>query len=187
VTVTVCLLFSGLADSGTSRTTVHFYSAYEDGKLRSEIVVTERVAGRCDAASAVEGRPYVWRCVWGNVLADPCFSATATSNSAFCPLAPWSSRGALVRARLRGWKPTRPQIIRTWPWGVQTATGRRCKAIRTGTSFIRGMRVNHGCDDGGFLVGPVDRRSPTWTILYGRRFDGERTKLTRIAIRKAWW
>jgi hypothetical protein len=49
------------------------------------------------------------------------------------------------------------------------------------------MRVNHGCEGGGFLAGPVDRRFPTWTILYGKRFDGERTKLTPIAIRSAWW
>jgi hypothetical protein len=186
VTVALCLVLS-VASSGASRTSVHFYSAFKNGKLRTSSVVTERVRGRCYAGSEVEGRPYVWICVWGNVLADPCFSATATSNNAFCPLAPWSNRGALVTARLRDWKPTRPQIIKTWPWGIQTTTGLRCRAIRTGTSFIRGLRVNHGCDKGGFLVGPVDRRSPTWTILYGKRFDGEQTKLTRIPIRSAWW
>jgi len=187
VSIAVCLVFGKIADGGGPRTSVHFYTAFKEGGLRPSIVVSKRVRGRCYAGSEVEGRPYVWVCVWGNVLADPCFSATASSGSAFCPLAPWSNRGALVRARLRGWKLTHPEIIRTWPWGIQTASGKRCIAIRTGTSSIRGMRVNHGCGGGGFLVGPVDRRSPTWTILYGRRFNGGRTKLTRIAVRTAWW
>jgi hypothetical protein len=187
VIAALCLMVGGIANAGGSPTSVQFYRAFTDGTLRPQMVVTERVRGRCDVGSEVEGRPFVWRCVWGNFLADPCFSATATSSSAFCPLAPWSTRGALVRASLRGWKPTHPQIIKTWPWGIQLAQGQRCRAIRTGTSFIRGMRMNHGCDGGGFLVGPVNRAAPIWTILYGKKFNGDRTKLTRVAIHTAWW
>ena len=183
----VCVCPAAGAGGGASRTTVHFYRAFRDGSLKPGIVVTERVRGRCDHESEIEGRPYVWRCFWDNLIADPCFSASATSGSAFCPLAPWSNRGALVTARLRNWQPTRPQIVKTWPWGIRTATGQWCIALRTGTSTIRGLRVNHGCTGTGVLVGPVDRTLPTWTILYARRFDGNRTKLTRVPIRTVWW
>ncbi len=187
-TFAACVLVLSMPAVGGGRpTVVHRYSAFARGKLDPSVTVTRRVHGRCDAASEVEGRPFVWLCDWAHYLADPCFSATATSVGAFCPYAPWSRRGVFVVARLRGWKPNHPEIDRTWPWGIRTTTGLRCVAIRTGTSFIRGLRVNHACNGRGFLVGPVDRHSTPWTILYGSRFDGNRTKLTRVGVTDAWW
>jgi hypothetical protein len=189
--IAVTALFTvGAASSGSRPTAVHFYVAFKDGRLALGLKVTERVHGTCDNGSEVEGRPFVWRCVWGNILADPCFSATATSTSAFCPEAPWSEGGALVLVkRLHGWKPTHPEIISTWPWGVWTTTGKHCIAIRTGTSFVNGMRMNHGCDGGGVLVGPVNRRTTPWTIYYGTPAvaSGHSRKLARVGITDAWW
>jgi hypothetical protein len=183
------------ASENPRRTAVHYYVAFKNGGLAPGLKVTERVRGTCDNGSEVEGRPFVWRCGWHekrfSILGDPCFSATATSRSTFCPEAPWSKRGALVLLKqpLRGWKPTHPQIIPTWPWGVWTTTGKRCRAIRTGTSVVNGMRVNHACTGGGILIGPVTRRATRWTIYYAPDdVAGSRhARLTRVGITDAWW
>src|SRR6266516_589284 len=172
-----------------SATSVHYYVAFKNGRLAPGLQVTARVTGRCDNGSEVEGRRFVWRCLWGHFLADPCFSATATSKTAACPARPWRRRVVIVRAkpRLHGWKPG-PAIDPTWPWGVWTATGKRCIAIRTGTSTVNGMRVNHACGGGGVLIGPVNRRTKPWTIFYARLVgSGGHTKLTRVGITDAWW
>jgi len=182
----VALVAAGSA-AARPATKTHFFTAFVAGRLNPDLTITRRVSGSCSARSEVEGRPFVWWCDFSHFLADPCFSATATSAGAFCPLAPWSHRGIFIVARLHDWKPSTPQIIKTWPWGVWTTTGKRCVAIRTGTSRIRGLRVNHGCGGGGFLVGPVDRHSTRWTILYGSRFNGDKTRLSRVGITDAWW
>jgi hypothetical protein len=189
VSMIVGLLSVAGASSGERPTAVHYYVAFKDGRLAPGLRVMEHVHGRCDNGSEVEGRPFVWRCVWGNVLADPCFSATATSTSAFCPDAPWSNRGALVLVRgLRGWKPTHPEVISTWPWGVWTTNGKHCIAIRTGTSFVDGMRVNHGCEDGSVLIGPVNRHTTPWTIYTSRYVQsGKYSKLIRVGLIDVWW
>jgi len=120
-----------------SATSVHYYVAFKNGRLAPGLQVTARVTGRCDNGSEVEGRRFVWRCLWGHFLADPCFSATA---------------------------------------------------IRTGTSTVNGMRVNHACRGGGVLIGPVNRRTKPWTIFYARLVgSGGHTKLTRVGITDAWW
>jgi hypothetical protein len=184
---------AGRASGGA--TAVHFFVAYRGGKLAPGVQVTSRVVGHCDNTSEVEGRPFVWRCDWESppwhVLGDPCFSATATSKSAVCPAKPWSKSVVLVRIHdhLHGWKPTHPEILRTWPWGVRTTTGKRCIAIRTGTSTLNGMRVNHACGGGGVLVGPVNRRTRPWSIFYARSpgTNGGHAKLRRVGITDAWW
>jgi hypothetical protein len=183
------LIAVAVASGGAKPTAVHYYVAWKDGRLAPGLKIIERVHGRCDNASEVEGRPFVWRCVWGNVLADPCFSSTATSKTAFCPDAPWRKQGALVLVkRLHGWKPTHPEVISTWPWGIWTTNGKHCIAIRTGTSFVAGMRVNHGCQDGGVLIGPVNRHTTPWTIYASRYLkNGTYTKLVRVGITDAWW
>lgn len=51
------------------------------------------------------------------------------------------------------------------------------------------MRVNHACGGGGVLVGPVNRRTRPWSILYARSpgTNGGHAKLTRVGITDAWW
>jgi hypothetical protein len=192
----ITLVAAASASESARPTAVHRYVAFNHGMLAPGLTVIERVRGRCDNGSGVEGRPFVWRCFWQgrklSFLADPCFSATATSRTAFCPTAPWSRRGVLVdlKKSLRGWKPTDPQVNPRWPWGVWTTTGKHCTAIRTGTSVVNGMRVNHGCSGGGVLVGLVNRRTKPWTIRYSSDADA-RTRahatLTRVGITDAWW
>jgi hypothetical protein len=190
IAVAVCSLGSATATTASPTTAIHYFVAFEHGKIAPRLRVTARVTGRCDDGWEIEGRPFVWRCVWGNVLADPCFSASATGKVAVCPARPWSLDVVVVRAvpRLHGWKGRRPEIDAAFPWGVWTAGGKRCTAIRTGTSRLDGMRVNHGCNDGGVLVGPVDRRAEPWTILYARSVgNAPHPRLRRVRITDAWW
>jgi hypothetical protein len=105
--VVVGVAAGSIPASGAAGGTVrHRFSGFSGSSLASGLLVRERVAGSCWTTSAVVGRAYSWRCLHGNEIHDPCFSATRHSSIVVCPVRPWSRTVLVIRltSALPGWK-----------------------------------------------------------------------------------
>ncbi len=67
------------------------------------------------------------------------------------------------------------------PWAVELVNGDRCGLLTGATSVVAGMRLNYGCEGGGYIVGELDRFQPTWTANY---YDEQAlgTELVDVAV-----
>jgi hypothetical protein len=52
------------------------------------------------------------------------------------------------------------------PWALELANGSRCGLLTGATAVLAGQRINYGCDDGGLVIGEVDRSAAMWTVAY---------------------
>ncbi len=52
------------------------------------------------------------------------------------------------------------------PWGLELANGAQCTLLTGASAVLAGERVNYGCDDGGLVLGEVDRSAPQWAVSY---------------------
>ncbi|MFN8590496.1 MAG: hypothetical protein U0031_03460 [Thermomicrobiales bacterium] len=52
------------------------------------------------------------------------------------------------------------------PWAIELANGARCGLMTGATTVLAGERMNYVCDDGGFVLGEVDRSLPVWNVSY---------------------
>ena len=171
--------------TGQRATVVHTYVAFQDGKLASDLRVRATVRGSCWTLSLVDDRAYSWRCLHGNYIHDPCFSATRTSRSVVCPDAPWSDR-VLVLAlteQLPAWHLySRTVSAAAWPWGIVTTTGKHCiTAAGAATGEIAGKQVTYVCAGGGVLAGFTHRQTTVWTIYYAPGWSSKRLALVGAA------
>lgn len=177
-----------VAATASNSTRAHTYTAFEHGKLAPGLKVRATVRGSCWTLSAVESRPYTWRCQHGNHIDDPCFSATPTSKTVACPDAPWSNRLLVLRLTkpLPHWHTYTPTISHAaWPWGIVTLGGKHCTSTApAATGEIDGKQITYVCQDGGALAGFTHRTTSAWTIWYAANFTSKH--LTLITIADAW-
>jgi hypothetical protein len=169
-------------------TGLHTYIAFEAGKLAPDLNVWASVRGSCWTVSAVESRRYSWRCMHGNYIHDPCFSATRTSRFVVCPDAPWSDRILLLRLiePLPNWRVYKRTVSESaWPWGIVTIGGERCvTTAAAATGEVAGKQVTFVCSGGGLLAGFTRRATGTWTIWYAPGWGAKR--LTLVSVVDAW-
>ena len=139
--------------------------------------------GSCWTTSeALPARTDAWRCMQGNEIMDPCFSA-AGSDYAICLRDPWDTSGV----KLQLTQPL-PAISRSAsvapeePWAFELVDGQRCSFVGGGTDTIGSLRLNYGCN-GGDVYGRTDRTHRAWRVFFKRA--GSRT-LTRVEVRTAW-
>lgn len=186
----VAVLAAGTAASRSERpTVVHHYEAFEAGRLAPGLKVRASVPGDCWTTSAIEGRPYTWRCGTRNrYVHDPCFSATARSRIVVCPDAPWSRRVLLLRLtqHLPPWRIYKGGRWRMWPWGIETTDGKRCITLSaSATGQVAGMQPTFSCKRDGLLLGFPNRKLSTWAIHHASGWRSKRATL--VAISAAWW
>jgi hypothetical protein len=179
----------GARASSVQRPTVlHTYLAFQAGKLAPGLNVRASVRGSCWTVSAVESHPYSWRCLHGNYIHDPCFSATRTSGFVVCPDAPWSDSVLLLRLTepLPRWRVYKRAVSESaWPWGIVTIGGKRCvTTVAAATGEVVGKQVTFVCSGGGLLAGFTHRNTRTWTIWYAPGWDAKR--LILVSFADAW-
>ena len=184
VAVALSAVASG-ATAGSSRTNVHHVHAFRDGKIASGVHVKQTARGHCWETSAVESRPYAWRCLEGKYILDPCFSAAKHGHVVLCPIEPWSRQVVLLRLTrsLPPWQPGR--FNQSLPVGIWTTNGKRCVHGSGATSVIRFKPVTYQCSGGGLLVGLAQRSTATWTIWYAAGYTAH--TVMRVGITDAWW
>lgn len=52
------------------------------------------------------------------------------------------------------------------PWALELANGSRCGLVTGATAVLAGQRINYECDDGGLVIGEVDRSAAMWRVAY---------------------
>jgi hypothetical protein len=69
------------------------------------------------------------------------------------------------------------------PWGLELANGERCTLLTGATAVLADERINYSCEDGGFVLGEVDRSRPVWLVSY-LAADAYASDLVPVAV--AW-
>jgi hypothetical protein len=181
-TAAVATSASTAASSGT---VVHFFHAFQDGKIAPGVHVKQTARGYCWETSAVESRPYAWRCLKGNYILDPCFSPARHGHTVLCPIEPWSRQ--VLRLQLTRSLPTWQSngYNQSLPVGIWTTTGKRCVHGSGATTAIHFKPITYACGGGGVLVGLAKRSTATWTIWYASSYKAH--VVTRVGIADAWW
>jgi hypothetical protein len=187
--VRAALVILVLAAAATSTRVVSF-AAFTVGGVPT-VKITRTLKGSCYSESLAADRDDAYRCISGNFLYDPCFSAPvavhAKKGIVVCPVAPWTNSGVEVKLTKRFPKNTLPKpSTRGLPWAIETVSG--CKApLDTGaTMVIARNRANYYCSNTKqWLWGTPSRKTEPWSIYIAA---ANATRLSkRIAIKEAWF
>ena len=102
------------------------------------------VKGNCAmGGSLAVQRADAWRCIVGNAIYDPCFSAGAHATSVICGATPTKPVG--IRVSLPGPLPTHEHVAGSQAWILQLGDGTTCGFLTGATFGIKGQRANYGC------------------------------------------
>jgi hypothetical protein len=115
--------------------------------------------GSCWTSSSAAWRPDAWRCLAGNQILDPCFSASPRARTVICQvLRPFTGRGV----RLTLTKPLPLAERGAWPrvphaWIVQIPGGATCAFFESMPPPMANRHAtppSYGCSDGSYLGTP---------------------------------
>lgn len=110
------------------------------------------VSGSCAMGeSQALDRADAWRCIVGNSIYDPCFSAAPHATSVICGASP--DRPVGITVRLAGPLPTHAPAHGQQAWILLLGDGSRCTFITGATFGVQGQRANYECSDKAWVVG----------------------------------
>ena len=102
------------------------------------------VAGACGMGESLAlDRSDAWRCIVGNEIYDPCFSAAAHAASVICDVSPQKPVG--IKVTLSAPLPTHAPAKDKQPWMLTLGDGVTCGFVTGGTFGVGGQRANYGC------------------------------------------
>jgi hypothetical protein len=172
-----------------SRTQVKLLTPFGPAGLSVGMAVTEKVSGKCFAASAASpSRPDAWRCSSGNGILDPCYQRILVADKQLaCPVGgPWPANVVLLTLAQPLPSEPRKETSRAeaLPWAIELANGQRCTLFTGAMPPVAGMRINYGCPGGRQVVGDIDRSQPLWRVF----FQGEKSiALEQVDVAVAWF
>jgi hypothetical protein len=180
----------GRAEGAPPPTQVVVYSPFASGgALAAGVKLSGEANGYCWEGSMAAPRRDAWRCFHGNLILDPCFSASTVATWVACPVG--TPYGARV-LRLNLTKPLPLTLANRSrastsgdPTTIRLVSGATCVLEEGATGTLAGMRLNYACPGGAWLVGDPRRTTPTWTILSVPRLSSRTT--VRVAIAAATW
>lgn len=168
LTLTALLLVGcGLAPLGPARAAEAVGGTGTDGSTRVITFAptgtpTEQVDGYCWVRSLAVWRDGAWRCMSGNRIYDPCFSASDTSPDVVCVPNPLDQAKNVKLVLNRPLPAGTPGPTRTRAWALALDDGAVCTYITGATGPVDGQRLSYGCTNGWDVVGePVP--DGTWT------------------------
>ena len=104
------------------------------------------VKGNCGmGGSLAVQRADAWRCIVGNEIYDPCFSARAHARSVICGATP--DRPVGITVSLPAPLPAHDPVRGSQAWILQLGDGTTCGFLTGATFGIKGQRANYGCSD----------------------------------------
>ena len=165
--------------SAEQATEIQVFSAYGSQGLHHDLRVSSHVSGSCWTQSiTLSARIDAWRCMSGNQIHDPCFSAPSGHEVA-CVANPFDHRTVLISLSEPLPVYNRPLPPRTQPWGIKLSSTVRCVFLTGTTTVEEGMRENYGCGKG-LAFGEPDRSGPVWHIFY--KSSANASDLHRVPI-----
>jgi hypothetical protein len=198
---------SHAAETGTN---VLIFSPWSFDGLRGNLAVSKRVTGACWTNSLKTDRPDAWRCsnskkelmtIQGrtyqiNMIYDPCFSGSPSTNVVACVNGAFSQSVVLMtlesspgeeanaqpgatagRSLLR---PGAKISTKNPPWALRLANGSKCEFASGATDTIAGMRLNYACKPKGWVVGTPDHSNETWKVYYTSSADDTYLKQVEV-------
>jgi len=185
VTLVSVACLPGLAQAAQATITSIYQAFTPHGfvKLR-----TRSKAGYCWEGALTIARRDAWRCLVGNYVYDPCFSAVRNPGIVVCPDAPWRNTGVKIRLTKplpRAYGNHSAPSLRLMSWAIELKDGRRCLFASGVSDVAEGKRLNYICGTGSEeLWGFPYRGSEPWTILTAPPQATELRK--RATVRHAW-
>lgn len=163
-----------------------------DGEPSPGITVIDDVTGHCRPSGVDPENQQARRCFTEetSVALDPCFLPASTEpiipevapGTALCLSEPLSGRA--TRVTVHADVPPEPgNEKQAAPWVVELDNGTHCSMVGGVDVELDGLRMSYGCDDDGYLYGPIDTSDPVWTVHH----QAEGAAQTEIvAIRTVW-
>ncbi len=145
----------------------------------------QTLKGNCWTASTVNPRPDAWRCMIGNQILDPCFSANPTAKQVACAASPLNKQLKLLTLE----KPlplsqANPDgFLSKNPWMIELNDGQICYPLGGATMGFAGLRNNYSCGKN-LIFGAVDCRSSKCRVLY---YKEGAISLSYVGIKSIWY
>jgi hypothetical protein len=156
------------------KTGVYLFEPYENGRLNSDISVSQTVTGSCDQASQVDvNRPDAWACTTrAGKTYDPCF-ANADLTELACPDLPTVGSGSLSAASMfnvalfKPGIPLDPDLANTpgqdaTPFLIELGNGDFCVPEPADIRFA--SLLIFGYCNSGYWFGPGDLSKDLWLL-----------------------
>ncbi|MGW3130671.1 serine/threonine-protein kinase [Streptomyces sp. NPDC001123] len=164
------------ASSAPTQTQVVTLSPWSPGGTPATgITITDRASGSCFGTAESTMRTDAWRCTAGDRILDPCFSPDSdpSDSSALClDGAPDRMVELSVPEGFPGNNDHMPGGPDIEPIILVLVNGARCSFAGGGTATLAGLRLNYGCDNGGYLYGYPNKTAVMWTIPYAAPGSG---------------
>lgn len=165
-------------------TVLKLYRPYGEATGQVMPAIKKNLTGHCLTQSRIIVREDAWRCEASGKIYDPCFvKAGHNRTEALCPQSPWVGDSVQINVPLPlNNEQNEPlDMSRTYPWGVELASGERCLAIDS-TQLYEEMPVRYRCTNKNLLVGYLQRCKTTWSML-------EKTPqgVVTVELAKAWF
>jgi hypothetical protein len=124
-----------------------------------------RIKGNCWTESIALDRADAWRCMAGNAIYDPCFSASPHAMTVICNADPTHPEG--VTMRLTSALPTHSPARDIRPWSMMLGDGTYCSAVTGATGIYAGQPMTFYCTNQRSVLGEVYLQGKVWyaTIL----------------------
>jgi hypothetical protein len=163
--------------SDATRTDVRYLVPFGPDGVNAALTVTENESGACTTDSlATPNRPDAWDCIGeSNQIYDPCFENPFAAPDGPAELAcftdPFSNEVVLLTTDgplAREKEAPAQGLHHPWdlPWAVELANGDRCALLHSIDIVLAGEAVYYGCENGGMILGLLDRGTPIWTANY---------------------
>jgi hypothetical protein len=118
------------------------------------------VKGNCWTESIAAQRADAWRCMVGNGIYDPCFSATPHATSVICNAYPTHPVG--LRVLLAAPLPDHSSAHTTRAWSMLLGDGTYCVAFTGTIGLYHGQPMDYGCSHQWSVVGSPVARGTIW-------------------------
>jgi hypothetical protein len=180
-----------------ARTDARIFVPFTSDGLNPAFTGTD-ATGDCAAGSLLSsGRNDAWECTSSdNRILDPCFenpwAPEDQPGALACIASPFDTDvvlltpdGPLERAKASPQLAPGEANLGPWdlPWALELANGEQCVLLSEVAGVVAGESVYYGCQNGGSILGDLNRSRPVWTVSY--LADGAvGSTLTSVAV--AW-
>jgi len=161
------------ASASLARTLILAFKPFDRTGLRHGVTVVSHAAGHCWTGSISDSEAYVWRCLTGNLIYDPCFSSPYQRGLRYVACPPYS-KGSEEPSRLLELRLTSPLPAKSddprvgtqgaW-WLIRLHNGIECLKADGAASFVKGVPAVYVCDGGGIAGQPSQAHEP-WMVRY---------------------
>jgi hypothetical protein len=144
------------------------------------------VSGNCGMGeSSALDRVDAWRCIVGNEIYDPCFSARPHATSVICDASPLKPAGFILK--LATPLPTHLPVHNKQVWMMKLGDGVICGFLSGATGGIGQQRINYGCTDKTYVLGYPQAQGKVWYATQATLLDGEKASaIWAISVNTFW-